>query len=329
MSESIIHKGIVMNPTAGDVHVNTPLTNFSQKYLQGVDSFIALRAFPNAPVAKQSDLFYTFDRDDFYRDEAEERADGTESSGSGFELSTDPYFARVYAFHKDITDRQRANADIPVQLDQSAAQFVTHKLLIRREKLFADAYFAAGKWATDNDSVNWSTATGDPIIDFRNAARKIQMETGYRPNKAIFGRQAYDTVLDNDAVLARITGGATTEMPAQVMRRYLAAILEVEEIFVMDAIETTSKKGASTTARGFIGGDNVLLYYAPNSVALNEPTAGLQFSWTGFLGATDAGARIRRFRNEPLQADRIEGEMAFDYRLTGTDLGYFFQNVSS
>jgi hypothetical protein len=97
--------GIVTNPTAGDVHVNTPLTNFSQKYLLSADMFIATRAFPNAPVTKQSDLYYEFNRGDFYRDEAQERADGTESAGGGFRLSTNPYFARVYAFHKDVTDR--------------------------------------------------------------------------------------------------------------------------------------------------------------------------------------------------------------------------------
>ena len=326
---SDFQKGIVTNPTAGDVHVNTPLTNFSQKYLQSADSFISTRAFPNAPVVKQSDLYYVFDRDDFYRDDAEERADGTESAGGSFDLSTDPYFARVYAFHKDVTDRQRANQDAAVQLDTSATQFVSHKLMIRREKAFADAFFTTGRWATDNNSVNWTTATSDPIVDFRNAKRQVKMDTGYEPNKVIFGRQSWDAILDNDAVLARITGGSTRDMPAMVMRELVAQLLEVDEIFVMNAIETTTQKGAATQTRAFIGGAHALLYYAPDSVALNEPTAGAQFSWTGFTGATDAGMRIRRFRKESLSADRIEGEMAFDYRLTGRDLGYFFQNTTS
>lgn len=323
---------IVTNPTAGDVHVNTPLTNFSQKYLLDADMFVATRAFPNAPVTKQSDLYYEFNRGDFYRDEAEERADGAESSGSGFRLSTNPYFARVYAFHKDVTDRQRANQDSAVQLDNSATQFVTHKLMIRRERIFASTYMTTGVWTTDNTSVNWSLGTSDPITDFRTGKRTVQGLTGYRPNKAVMGRQAYDTLLDNDAVLERITGGANNNMPAMVMRQLLAQLFELDAIYVMDAVYNSAEADASDPTSEtiqFIGGDNVLLYYAPDSVALNEPTAGVQFSWTGLLGNTANGMRIRRFRMESRQSDRIEGEMSFDYKLTGADLGYFFSGVSS
>ena len=140
---------IVTNPTAGDIHVNRPLTNFSQKYLLDASMFVSLNAFPNLPVQFQSDLYYEFDRDDFMRDDAQERADGTESAGGGFTLSTSPYFAKVYAYHKDVTDRQRANADSQVALDESAAQFVMQKLMIRRERLFQETFMATSVWTTD------------------------------------------------------------------------------------------------------------------------------------------------------------------------------------
>jgi len=322
---------VVTNPTAGDVHVNVPLTNFSQKYLQNQDMFASLRAFPNLPVTKQSDLYYEFDRNDFFRDEATERADGDESNGGGFTLSTDPYFARVYAFHKDVTDRQRANEDAAVQLDTSATQYVTHKLLIRRERVFQQAYFQSGIWTHGNAAPTnlWSAPAGDPIVDIRTAKRTVHQSTGYRPNKMLLGRQAYDTLLDNDAILDRITGGATTAMPAMVMRQRLAELLELDAIYVMDAIFTSTARGAATQTRAFIGGDDALLYYAPDSVGLNEPSAGVQFSWAGLMGNTPNGMRIKRFRQESREADRIEGQMSFDYKVTGADLGYFFTGVSS
>lgn len=323
--------GIVTNPTAGDVHVNTPLTNFSQKYLLDADMFIASRAFPNAPVSKQSDLYYEFNRGDFYRDEAKERADGTESAGSGFRLSTNPYFARVYAFHKDVTDRQRANQDSPIQLDNSATQFVTHKLLIRRERIFATTYMATGIWGTDNTTEDWSDASSDPIRAIRVGKSTVQKATGYRPNKMVIGREAYDVLLDNDAVLARIVGGANNNLPAQVMKTLLAQLFELEEIFVMDSVfnSAAATSNPDDETIDFISSKDVLLYYAPNTVALNEPTAGIQFSWTGLLGNTANGMRIKRFRTEPTSSDRVEGEMSFDYKLTGAELGYFFEDVTS
>ena len=318
---------IVTNPTAGDVHVNRPLTTFSQKYLQASGAFIGLEAMPNQPVAKQSDLYYVFDRGDFFRDEAEERADGTESAGGAFNLSTDPYFARVYAYHKDVTDRQRANQDEPVQLDMSATQYVTHKLLIRREALFTSTFFGAGIWDTDQD-VDWQIASAaDPIVDVRAAISGVHSKTGFRPNRMLLGRTAWDTLMDNDALLSRITGGANNAMPAMVQRQLVAALFELQSIHVMDSV-VNSALPDDVEATDFIGGDNALVYYAPDSVGLEEPTAGTQFSWTGFLGATSQGMRIKRFRMENLESDRVEGQMAFAYKVIASELGHLFTTVS-
>lgn len=321
----------VSAPTAGDVHVNVPLTYFGQKYLQNLSNFGAVGAFPNLPVSKQSDLFYVFDRDDFLRDDAEERADGAESSGGSFSLSTTPYFARVYAHHKDVTDRQRQNADAAVNLDNSSAQYVTHKLAIRREALFTSAIMGTSIWATDfSPSTKWDSASSNPIAEIRTGKRTVHEATGMRPNKALIGRQAYDTLLDNEDLLARINGGATTSLPAMVQRQRLAELLELDKITVLDGIRTTSVKGAASAVRSFFPGeDDMLLYYAPESVSLDEPTAALSFSWTGPAGNTPLGMRIKRFRMEMLEADRIEGQMAFVYQVTGPDLGYYINNVTT
>ena len=336
---------IVTNPTAGDVHVNRPLTNFSQMYLQREDAFVAMDAWPNMPSMMQSDLYYEFDRGDFYRDEAEERTDGTETQGAGFRLATRPYFTRVYGFHKDVTDRQRANQDAPVRLDQSATRFVSHKLLIRRERQMQSGLFSntASPWFNGLGSAQatgttpsplWSAPTGDPIVDIRTAIRSVHQTTGYRPNKMLIGRRAYDTLLDNDSILARITGGSNNAMPAMVMRQLLAALFELDAIYVMDSVVNTGPKDTSATlnnqeSNAFIGGDDALVYYAPDSVGLEEPTAAVQFSWTGLLGSTANGMRIKRFRMENLEADRIEGQMAFDFRLTSGALGFLYTSVSA
>lgn len=330
---------IIQNPTAGDVHVNTPLTNFSQKWMQDEAGFVSLRAAPNLPVEKQSDLYYEFSREDFFRDEARERADGAESAGGGFTLSTSPYFAHVYAFHKDVTDRQRANQDSVIRLDQSAAQFVTQKLLIRRERVFQERFFpaaaASGIWANEltgagstpgaTEFLQWNVDGSDPIVDVRNAIEVVHAATGLRPNRAIFGRPTWNVLLDNDAILARIEGGATRDMPAIVMRQLIAALFELEEIFVMDGVVNSALKGEAEST-GFIGGDNALIYHAPSGMAVDQPTAMAQFSWTGLMGMSANGMRIKRFRWEAVEGDRIEGQMAFDYKVTAPELGFYFHD---
>ena len=56
-------------------------------------------------------IFITHIHKQILRDAAELRADGTESAGTGYGLSTDSYSALAYALHKDIGDQVRANSD--------------------------------------------------------------------------------------------------------------------------------------------------------------------------------------------------------------------------
>lgn len=319
----------VSNPTAGDVHVNKPLTNFAQKFMQDDAAFVGMRGMPNAPSETQSDLYYTFDRADFYRDEARERADGTESAGGGFTLSRDPFFCRVWAFHKDVTDRQRANQDSVIRLDQSATQFVTQKLMIRREVLFRDTFFTTGIWGTDlSPSTKWNAANSDPIAEIRTGLRTVHGNTGFRPNRMLIGRPSWDALQDNDDVLSRIVGGSTKDIPAIVKKELIAQLFELEEILVFDSVMNSGPLGgAESTA--FIGADNCLLYYAPRSLGVDQPTAGAMFSWTGLFGMTNNGIRIKKFRNEPTASDRIEGEIALDFRKTSAALGYMLNDTNS
>lgn len=131
-------------------------------------------------------------------------------------------------------------------------------------------------------------------------------------------------------VLARTGKGRVdrgqTQGPALVMRQTLAALFELEEVLVMDAIENTAREGAAG-AYSFIGGKHALLVYAPPSPSLMVPSAGYTFSWSGLLGAGQMGSRIKRFRMEHLASDRIEVETAFDQKLVSADLGFFFSGA--
>lgn len=318
------------NPTPGDVHVNTPLTNISIAYLQDAKNFIATKVFANIPVSKQSDRYYTYDRGEFNRDEMKERAPGTESAGGSYTLDNTPtYFARVYAFHKDIPDQVRSNADAVLSPDREATEYVTHKALIKREKLFAANYFATGVWTNETTPANlWDTASGTPIEDVRGARRTVLESTGFEANTLVLGKAVYDALIDHPDIVDRIKYGQTPGQPAMANIEALMKLLEIERILVMKAIENTSKEGA-TASHSFIGGKHALLCYAAPRPGIMTPSAGYTFSWNGFLGAGQEGNRIKRFRIESLESDRVEIQMAFDPKLVAADLGYFFLSVVS
>ena len=71
------------NPTLSQVHVDAILTNASVAYIQSADNFIANKVFPIVPVDKQSDLYFKYTKEDWFRDDAKVRADGAEAAVAG------------------------------------------------------------------------------------------------------------------------------------------------------------------------------------------------------------------------------------------------------
>ena len=329
-------------PGRGDVHVNRPLTNISVAFMQRMENFIAARVFPNIPVEKKSDQYFTYDRGEFNRDEMQERGPGAPSAGGDYTISTDDYAARVYAYHRDIADQLRGNQDEPLNLDREATEFITLKGLIKRERLWVDSFFKGAVWTFDmdggattsssfnptttaNDLMYWSDSASTPIEDIRLIKRYILESTGFMPNTLVLGRPVFDALLDHSDIVGRLDRGQTSG-PVVVMRENLAALFELEQVLVMDAIHNTADEGL-TASHSFIGGKHALLCYAAPSPGIMTPSAGYTFSWTGYAGASNDGVRIKRFRMEELAGDRVEGEMAFVQKRISADLGAFFEGI--
>lgn len=315
-------------PTASQVHVNAPLTNISIAYLQDQNEFIANRVFPNVPVAKQSDAYFSYPKSNWFRSEAKKRGLSQESAGSGYEITTDTYYCDVHAVHKDIDDQLKSNADAPINLDSEATEFVTRNLLLRREKDWATTYFTTGIWtgsSTGSDitpGTKWDASGATPIKDIRAQMLAMQKKTGFRPNTFVAARDVWAALQDSADFLDRI---AITQRKI-VTTDLLAAVLEIDRVLIAGAIENTAIEGA-TDAMNWIYSDDALLLYAAPRPSLMLPSAGYTFTWSGFLGATAEGLRIKRFRMTHINSDRIEGEMAYDQKLVASDLGVYFDDT--
>ena len=324
-------------PTVGDVHVNAPLTNISIAYLQSAANFIADRAFPNIPVSKQSDRYYTYSRADFNRDDMQDRAPGTESAGSSYDIDNTPtYYAPVKALHKDVSDQLRANQDSVLNADRDATIYLTGKAMIKRERTFAQRFMAAAVWANEKIGVNsgvnpgefliWNDANSDPIADIRNAKRTILQNTGFEPNTLTLGTAVMDALIDHPDIIDRIKYGQTPGSPAMVNAQTIAALFGLANVYESKAVFNNAAQGA-TEDSNFIVGNHALLTYVTPTPSVMVPSAGYTFSWTGWMGASGMGHRIKRFRMEQLESDRIEIQMAYDQKLVGADLGFFFENA--
>lgn len=327
-------------PTPGDVYVNLPLTNVVIAWMQDQSTFIADKAFPNVPVQQQGGKYFEYTRGDWFRIEAQRRAPGTESAGSGWNLDANPiYFADVWAVHKDIDDQTRANAWGPIDLDRDATEWVGQQMALRREKIWASTYFKTGVWTGGTAAADlvgvpgapaagqfkqWDQSGSTPIEDIQTQVIRMNEMTGYKPNTLILSPYVLMRLSQHAEILDRIKytqRGIITE-------DILAAVFGVDRILVPGGVENTAREGA-VDAMAFMYGKAALLVYAAPAPSLMKPSAGYTFSWTGYLGAGAQGQRIKTFRMEHLESDRVEGSIAFDCRVVAADLGVFFSAAVS
>ena len=319
-------------PTAGDVHVSSLLTNVAVSYIQRAKNFAADQVFPIVPVEKQSDRYVVIDKSDWFRDEAAERAPGTESAGGGYDVDTTPnYFCRKYAFHKDVDDEMRTNADAPLTPDKTASRFVTQKLLIKRERMWASS-FMDEVWGNNlkgiasspgaGEFIKWSLSGSKPVKNVEAWKELIESTTGYMPNVLVMAPDILAVLKDNSDILDRIKYTQRGIITPEI----LASLFDLEKVVVpRGVIETAAKRAASAVSRIVAG--KILLCYAASEPSIEEPSAGYIFAWRGLLGSSAYGNRVKKFRMEELESDRVEGEMAFDAKLIAPDLGVYASSV--
>ncbi len=301
------------------LRVSMPLTNVSVAYTQQ-GTWIADRVFPLVSVQRQGDLYWKYDRGDWFRGQAEKRAPGTESTGGGYRLSTDTYYCHVYAVHRDVDDQTRANFTNQFNLDADATRWVTQQLLIKRDRLFLDTYFKTGVWTggtTANKNVDWTAAgSGDPIMDVRTASDAIEGTTGYRPNVLVIPSTVLTQLQQHPDIVDRVK--YTQGVAAGVSDAAVASALGVDRLVVANTVynsgEYLADNSSGETALSYMAGDGALLVYAAPSPGLMQPSAGYTFGWTGYQGNA-IGAAVTRFRKDEIRSDRIEGEMAFDMKV--------------
>lgn len=321
-------------PKMTDAHIDRALTNMSVAYMQDDNAYIADKVFPIIPVKRQSDAYYIYNKGDFLRDEAQVRGRMAESAGGDYDTSTTVYFCQKHAFHKDVAPEDRVNYDEPLDADKDAQLYVTQKMLIRREMVWATNFFKTGVWTREIDgaaadpgateAIYWNLETSNPISNISAECIRMASQTGLRPNTLVLSPYVFDALKNHFDVLDRVkyteTGIVTTSL--------LASLFDIANVYVAWSVVNASAKGV-TDSIDFVMGKNALLCYSNPNPSLRSASAGYIFAWTGLEGAGAYGNRIVRIPVDllGLGVERIEGEIAFDAKQISDDLGVFFKDI--
>jgi len=314
-------------PGKNQVHVDTPLLNISVAYMQDQDAFVADRVFPMVDVSKQSDTYFVFDKRAFMSSEVRLAGDAEESHGAGYAISRDTYYCKNFAVHKDIGDQTRANTDSPLNSDRNAVQFLTHQHLINKELEWARNCFVGTAWGTTVTGASltfWDDYTNsDPIRVIDAQKTGVIQKTGRKPNKAVLGIDVRNALKEHPLIVDRIK--YTSSRLAEDAE--IARLLGLDEVLTAYAVRDNASEGKAASTAFVVSAKSALLLYTPSAPSIETPSAGYTFSWSGLSGERRAGMKLRKFRMEANDADRIRADCAFDHKIVGSDLGVFFHNI--
>lgn len=324
-------------PTPAQMHVDRYLTNLSVAFVQRSRNFVADKVFPVVPVAKQSDLYPVYDRGYFFRDEMRPRPLGGEAAKAGYKITNKRYYCEEFALAHTIDDRVRANADQPLNPDRAGMRLLTTQAMIHRDRDWSSKYFKTGVWTTDLTGVAASPGTGqflqfdqsgsDPIGVVDAEKDRIAESTGYEPNVLVLGRKVYRVLRNHADIVDRVKYTQRGVIDTEI----LASLFGVERVVVPGSIYNAAAEGATDDFNFIVSSDDMLLVYAAPEPALEEPSGGYIFAWTGLIpGETNAfGGVIQRMRDEKAHSDHLEIRMAYDIHVVAPDLGVYFDSAVS
>lgn len=317
-------------PTHTDVHYDGTLTNISVGWMNEQSDYVATKVFPMVPSAKQSDRYWTYDRDFWFRDEAEKRAPGTKSKGGGYQVGTSPFYCEEWAYHQMVPWEVQNNADVPLNPDADATRFTAEKILMKLETEWMNAFFVTGAWSNDwtggatetaTTFIQWDDDTNAvPVRDIMRAKKTIKKLTGRKPNTLVVSEPVHMYLTQDSTILDRFKYTQTAIVTAAMM----AAVFELDNYIIAGAVKATTAEG-ETAAYDWIAGNDALLLYLPGRPGVFQPAAGYTFYWSAY----PSGIATRRIEMLVEKSDMIESSIYFDQKIISADLGLFFHNAIS
>jgi len=310
----------VAQPGGTDVHIDVPLSNLSVGYKNA--GYIADQLFPIVPVTKQSDKYYIWTKDFWFRNYVQARTPGDLYPEGGLELSNTSFFCDIFNLAFPLNDEDVQNADEVLELETTGAEWLADQFMLNRESKIVADFFTTSVWGTDNTLAGtdqWSDfAFSDPEADIRTAMQTVQKNTGAKVNLMTVGAEVRDKLAEHPLLLEKFKYTNTAILDdAQI-----AQGLKIPQLLVGEAVDNSAQEGATFVGE-YMWGKNALLTVRPLRAGRRVPSAGYTFMWDMGNGE-GLPIQLQNIREDNRDRNLLKAKHAFDQKAVATDLGYFF-----
>lgn len=308
-----------------DLYLDVPLSNVVMNYrpMGMVADLIA----PIVDVPKQSGGMIEFSQADLLRVEDDTRAPGTQAKLITLGVSSQTYFCNNYALKASVVLEDRFNADAiyAATMFEGRAMRLTDKLMLNwenRVSLMVGSASNVGSSAAVSSI--WTGSGADPLADINTAIDNVQGATGYRPNRVLFGRKAWNAFRRHSTVRNLIFG--TNNGGGYPSTRGVGDLLEMETVLVSQAFKNTAEENIAKSLSNVFPAESVLVYYAPQRPSVDAPSFMYSYRVTG------AGIPNMQVERHPYdgktKSDEIEVGYYQDELITSSALGFLVQSCS-
>ena len=307
-------------PRSSQLHQNRPLENISVAFKpQGL---IADALSPRFMVINESNQYYVYSKDNL-RIPTTLRADSSESNKSTFALSTATYTLEEHALHDDISDRQIRNADKAIKLDIDVTETLTGQIQLERERDVASLVMTATNWANTTSltaAAAWSanTTVSNPILQIDSAASTILLNSGKEPNVVVVNNQTFKAIKEHISLTDRIKYTSTDS----VSEGMIAKLFSVDKLLVGKAVQNNAEENLADSL-GVIWTDSAFVGWIEPNPGLRKVSA----LYTFWQSQTGVPFRVKKWREEPIESDRVEVSAMYDNQIVASDCGFLIVNT--
>lgn len=305
-----------------EVHINAALTNISLMYRN--NSFVADQLFPRRPVAKQTDIIKVYDTSHLKR-AMTLREDKTESFAVRRHFGTDlTYRCEGHAVKGAVSEKERKNADPPIQADIDMTELCTDLILLDKEMEAKDLITSTGSYASasyyrtlgaDEKWDEYAGANTEPLLHIDTAKETIYNATGKRANVIVLPYVVF-LKLASHGDIKELVKYTHTDL---LIDGKVPMTLRDLKVIVADAMYDSAQAG-QTASLAALWSDYVFIGYVNQNLGIKDTGWGITMEW---------GGRITRQWFDPgIQADWIEVEdQGYKQKIFDQKCGYLLIDV--
>lgn len=308
-------------PLPSQVHRDAALEQVSVAFR--TPGLIADQLSPVMPVQHETDEYFIYSLDSLILPTTL-RAMGAEANRASWSISFTTYQLREHALADLIPDRKRRNSDKAINLDVDTTEYLTEKILMRKELDLADlALNTPANWANRTSLTStfaWSanTTLSSPILFVDSAATVVLQNSGKRPNLVAMDFRTFQFAKEHTNLTDRVKYVSAESLTEGIMARFF----NVDQVLVASGIRNTGEEGVGDTL-GFIYTDAALVAYVEKSPGLKRPSALLTFK------QTEGGNpyKVKKWRDDPRDGDVVEVSCLYQHRSPASVCGYHINDT--